>query len=84
MLKCHNFVIVGGLNNVDNGLSKDTERSQVFKQLNELGKTVREILDGNEKKKLFLMASINGPSKDPEKISDTTEMIRNMEVSNRN
>ena len=79
----NNYVIVGGLNNVDNGLSKDTERSQVFKQLNEIGKAVREILDGDEKKKLFLVALINAPSKDPVKISDTTETMRNIDVNNR-
>ena len=83
ILKYDDYVIMGGLNNVDNGLTKDTERSQVFKQLNELGKAVREILDGDEKKKLFLVAPINAPSKDPVKISDTTEMMRNMEVNNR-
>ena len=83
ILKYDNYVIVGGLNNVVNGLSKDTERSQVFKQLNELEKAVREILDGDGKKKLFLVAPINAPSKDPVKISDTTEMMRNMEVNNR-
>ena len=83
ILKYDNYVIMGGLNNVDNGLSKDTERSQVFRQLNELGKAVREILDGDEKKKLFLVAPVNAPSKDPVKISDTTEMMRNMEVNNR-
>ena len=38
ILKYDNYVIVGGLNNVDNVLSKDTERSQVLKQLNELGR----------------------------------------------
>ena len=83
ILKYDNYVTVGGLNNVDNGLSKDTERSQVFKQLNELGKAVREILGGDEKKRLFLVAPINAPSKDPMKTSDTTEMMRNMEVNNR-
>ena len=82
-MKYDNYVIVGGLKSVDNGLSKDTERSQVFNQLNELGKAVREILDDNEKKKLFLTAPINAPSKDPMKISDTTEMMRNMEVNKR-
>ena len=29
------------------------------------------------------MAPINAPSKDPVKISDTTEMMQNMEVNNR-
>ena len=84
ILKYDNYVIVGGLNNVNNRLSKDTERSQVFKQLNELGKAVREIMDGDEKKKSFLVALTYAPSKDPVKISDTTEMMRNMEVNNRN
>ena len=63
ILKYNTYVIVSGLNNVDNGLSKDTERFEVFKQLNELGKAVREILDGDEKKRLFLVAPINAPSK---------------------
>ena len=40
-------------------------------------------MDGNEKKKLFLVVPINAPSKDPVKISNTTEMMRNMEVNNR-
>ena len=40
-------------------------------------------MDGDEKKKLFLVAPINAPSKDSVKISDTTEMMRNMEVNNR-
>ena len=83
IVKYDNYVIVGGLNNVDSRLSKHTERSQVFKQLNELRKAVRETLEGNEKKKLFLVAPINAPSKDPVTISDTTEMMRNMEVNNR-
>ena len=54
VLKYDNCMIVGGLNNVDNGLSKDTERSQVFKQLNELGKAARDILDGDERKNCSL------------------------------
>ena len=43
----------------------------------------RGILDGDEKKKLFLAAPINAPSKDPVKIGGTTETMRNMEVNNR-
>ena len=82
-MKYDSHLIVGGLNDVDNGLSKDTERSQVFKNLNELGKAVKEILDGDEKKKLFLVAPINAPSKNAVTISGTIEIMQNMEVNNR-
>ena len=48
-----------------------------------MGKAVTEILNGNEKKILCLVAPINASSKDPMKVSDTTKMMRNMEVNNR-
>ena len=64
-------------------LARIQKDPKYLKQLNELGKAVREILDDNEKIKLFLVAPINAPSKDPVKISDTTEVMRNMEVNNR-
>ena len=41
ILNYDNYVIVGGLNNIDRGEDKDVERTQIFKQLNDVGKGVR-------------------------------------------
>ena len=82
-LNYDNYVIVGGLNNVDRGEDKNVERTQIFKQLNDLGKGVREILGTDDKKKLYLVAPVKAPSKDPVKIGDITEMMNNMEINNR-
>ena len=83
ILNYDNYVIVGGLNNIDRGEDKDVERTQIFKQLNDLGKGVREILGTDDKKKLYLVAPVKAPSKDPVKIGDITEMMKNMEINNR-
>ena len=78
------YVIVGGLNNIDRGENKDVERTQIFKQLNDLGKGVREVSGTDEKKKLYLVAPVKAPSmKDPVKIGDITEMMKNMEINDR-
>ena len=45
ILKYDNYVIVGGLNNIDKGEDKDVERTQIFKQLNDLGKGERPSKD---------------------------------------
>ena len=82
-LNYDNYVIVGGLNNIDRGEDKDVERTQIFKQLNDLGKGVREILGTDDKKKLYLVASVKAPSKDPVKIGDITEIMKSMEINNR-
>ena len=37
-LNYDNYVIVGGLNDIDRGDDKDVERTHIFKQLNSLGK----------------------------------------------
>ncbi len=47
-LKYDNFVIVGGLNNIDQGENKETERTQTYKQLKDLGNSVRELLDSEK------------------------------------
>ena len=83
ILNYDNYVIVGGLNNIDRGEDKDVERTQIFKQLNDLGKGVREILGTDDKKELYLVAPVKAPSKDPVKIGDITEMMKNMEINNR-
>ena len=62
-LNYDNYVIVGGLNNIDRGEDKDVERTLIFKQLNGLGKGVREILGTDDKKKLYLVAPIQAPIK---------------------
>ena len=77
------YAIVGGLNNIDGGEDKDVERTQIFKQLNDLGTGVREILGSDDKKKLYLVAPIKAPSKDPVKIRDITDMMKNIEINNR-
>ena len=64
------------LNNIDRGEDKDVEKTQIFKQLNGLGKGVRESLDTDDKKKLYLGAPIKAPSKDPVKIGDITETMK--------
>eukprot|EP00112_Aurelia_sp_Birch-Aquarium-sp1_P003920 Seg1444.4 transcript_id=Seg1444.4/GoldUCD/mRNA.D3Y31 product="hypothetical protein" protein_id=Seg1444.4/GoldUCD/D3Y31 len=83
MLKYDNYVFVGGLNNIDRGESKETERAQTYKQLLEVGKAVKDIVDADEKKTFYLVPPINAPSKDPIKIKDTTELMKNMEINNR-
>ena len=57
MLKYDNYVFVGGLNNIDRGESKETERVQTYKQLMEFGKAVKDTddVDSDEKKTVFLV-----------------------------
>ena len=38
ILNYDNYVIVGGLNNIDRGEDKDVERTQIFKHLNDFRK----------------------------------------------
>ena len=53
------------------GEHKDVERTEIFKQLNDLGKGMRDILGTDDKKKLYMVAPIKeAPSKDPVKIGD--------------
>ena len=43
LLNYENVIIVGGLNNIDNGVeNKDIERNLIFKQLAELGNIIKE------------------------------------------
>ena len=71
------------MNNIDRGEDKDVERTQIFKQLNDLGKGVREILGTDDKKKLYLVGPVKAPFEDPVKIGDITEMMKNIETNNR-
>ena len=83
VLQYNNYVIVGGLNDNDRGESKDMERSRAFKQLNDLGNMVRDMLDSGQKKKLYLVALVKVPSRDPLKMKDISDTTKNMEMSNR-
>ena len=44
---------------------------------------MRESLDTDDKKKLYLVAPVKALSKDPVKIGDITETMKNMEINNR-
>ena len=83
ILNYDNYVIIGGLNNIDRGEDKDVERTQTFNQLNDLGKGVRKNLGTDDKKNLYLVAPIKPPLKDPVKIGKITEMMESMVINNR-
>ena len=61
-----NIVAVIGLNNVDNGMddSKDQERQYSINQQEELGQLLKDQLNSNPDKKLYLVTPILAPSKD--------------------
>ena len=52
-------VIVGGLNNIDNGVgNKDIERNLIFKQLAELGNIIKEQATTNNKMNSILLPQL--------------------------
>ena len=80
LLNYENVIIVGGLNNIDNGVeNKDIERNLIFKQLTELGNIIKEQAATNNKMKFYFVTPIKAPSKNPVKLGDVAQMMRNME-----
>ena len=54
LLNYENIIIVGGLNNIDNGVeNKDTERNLIFKQLAELQNIIKEQATTNNRMKFY-------------------------------
>ena len=53
ILKHGNIIMVAGLNNIDLGDTRESERQQIFHQLKETGKFMKEHFKSNPKKKLF-------------------------------
>ena len=79
LLNYENVIMAGGLNNIDNGAeNKDIERNLIFKQLAELGNIIKEQATTNNKMKFYFVTPIKVPSKNPVKLGDVAEMIRNM------
>ena len=79
LLNYENVIIVGGLNNIDNGVeNKDIERNLIFKQLSELGNIIKEQAATNNKMKFYFVTPIKAPSKNPVRLGDVAEMIPNM------
>ena len=71
LLNYENVIIVGGLNNIDNGVeNKDIERNLIFKQLAELGNIIKEQAATNNKMKFYFVSRIKAPSKNPVKLGD--------------
>ena len=66
LINYENIIIVGGLNNIDNGVeNKNIERNLVFKQLSELGNIIKEQAATNNKMKFYFLIPIKAPSKNP-------------------
>ena len=79
LLNYENVIMVGGLNNIDNGVeNKDIERNLIFKQLAELGNIIKEQATTNNKMKFYFVTPIKAPSKTPVKLGDVAEMMCNM------
>ena len=53
IFKYDNIVMAAGLNNIDLGDTHETERQQIFHQLKETVKFMKEQVNSNPKKKLF-------------------------------
>ena len=84
LLNYENVIIVGGSNNIDNGAeNKDIERNLVFKQLAELGNIIKEQAATKNKMKFYFVTPIKAPSKNPVKLGDVAEMMRNMAHNSR-
>ena len=53
ILKYDNIVMIAGLNNIDLGDTPESERQQIFHQLKETGKFMKEQVKSNPKKSCF-------------------------------
>ena len=81
ILKYDNIVMIAGLNSIDLGDTPESERQQIFDQLKETGKFMKEEVKSNPTKKLFLVAPVPEPIEDATKIGDITEMMRQMQTN---
>ena len=81
ILKYDNIVMVAGLNNIELEDTPESERQQMFHQLKETVKFIKEQVKRNPKKRLFLVAPVPAPVKDATKIGNIKEMMRRKQTN---